>query len=155
MAGLRLPAQRQRRTMRCCANEPCRMAWSRVLARSMASFWRRAVALRDHGLWTIRYSAGTQGVINHKKKDRLLTLARNGALPVVLFAGGGGGRPGDEWPTPAGLDTTTFHPASVHSTARCHLGVGRGPLLGNAALLVSCDVIIAAEGSNIGMGGPP
>jgi Acetyl-CoA carboxylase, carboxyltransferase component (subunits alpha and beta) len=46
--------------------------------------------------------AGTQGVTNHKKKDRLLTLADKWALPVVVFAEGGGGRPGDEWPTPAG-----------------------------------------------------
>ena len=30
--------------------------------------------------------AGTQGVVNHKKKDRLLTLADKWSLPVVLFA---------------------------------------------------------------------
>ena len=37
--------------------------------------------------------AGTQGMRNHLKKDRLFALAADRRLPVVLFAeGGGGGR---------------------------------------------------------------
>jgi acetyl/propionyl-CoA carboxylase alpha subunit/acetyl-CoA carboxylase carboxyltransferase component len=99
--------------------------------------------------------AGTQGVINHKKKDRLLTLADKWALPLVLFAEGGGGRPGDEWPTPAGLDTTTFTRFGALNGKVPTVGVVSGRCFaGNAALLGSCDVIIAAERSNIGMGGP-
>ena len=39
--------------------------------------------------------AGTQGMRNHQKTDRLLELALHQKLPVVLFAEGGGGRPGD------------------------------------------------------------
>ena len=39
--------------------------------------------------------AGTQGMRNHAKKDRLFELAERRRLPVVLFAEGGGGRPGD------------------------------------------------------------
>ena len=39
--------------------------------------------------------AGTQGIRNHRKTDRLLELAERQRLPVVLFAEGGGGRPGD------------------------------------------------------------
>ena len=39
--------------------------------------------------------AGTQGIRNHRKTDRLLELAERHRLPVVLFAEGGGGRPGD------------------------------------------------------------
>ncbi|MEZ5259174.1 MAG: biotin/lipoyl-containing protein [Ilumatobacteraceae bacterium] len=39
--------------------------------------------------------AGTQGHQNHRKKDRLFELAERLRLPVVLFAEGGGGRPGD------------------------------------------------------------
>ena len=39
--------------------------------------------------------AGTQGVMNHKKTDRMLQLAEQWRLPLVLFAEGGGGRPGD------------------------------------------------------------
>ena len=39
--------------------------------------------------------AGTQGMRNHQKTDRLLGIALQQRLPVVLFAEGGGGRPGD------------------------------------------------------------
>jgi hypothetical protein len=39
--------------------------------------------------------AGTQGVLNHRKKDRLFELAESKRLPVVFFTEGGGGRPGD------------------------------------------------------------
>ena len=37
--------------------------------------------------------AGTQGMRNHLKKDRLFEVAERRRLPVVLFAEGGGGRP--------------------------------------------------------------
>jgi pyruvate/2-oxoglutarate dehydrogenase complex dihydrolipoamide acyltransferase (E2) component len=37
--------------------------------------------------------AGTQGIRNHRKTDRMLELARSERMPVVLFAEGGGGRP--------------------------------------------------------------
>ena len=100
--------------------------------------------------------AGTQGVINHKKKDRLLSLADKWSMPVILFAEGGGGRPGDDWPTPAGLETTTF----TRFGASQRQGAGRSATVsgrcfaGNAALLGGCDVIIADKTSNIGMGGP-
>jgi acetyl-CoA carboxylase carboxyltransferase component len=39
--------------------------------------------------------AGTQGKLNHDKLDRIFELAARGKLPVVLYAEGGGGRPGD------------------------------------------------------------
>lgn len=100
--------------------------------------------------------AGTQGMRNHQKTDRMLQLAHRQRLPVVLFAEGGGGRPGDtDMPVVAGLHVGTFA-----SFARLN---GRVPLVGiaagrcfagNAALLGCCDVIIATRGSNIGMGGP-
>ncbi len=99
--------------------------------------------------------AGTQGVINHRKKDRLLGLAERWGIPLVVFAEGGGGRPGDEWPTPAGLDTTTFLRMGSLSGLVPTVGVVSGRCFaGNAALLGSCDVVIAAQDSNIGMGGP-
>src|SRR5690606_20026220 len=48
--------------------------------------------------------AGTQGTMNHRKKDRLFGLSAALRLPVVLFTEGGGGRPGDsETPGPTGL----------------------------------------------------
>ena len=55
--------------------------------------------------------AGTQGYFNHKKMDRMLKLAHEQRLPLVLFAEGGGGRPGDvdaAGVMVAGLDLSTF-----------------------------------------------
>ncbi len=53
--------------------------------------------------------AGTQGMRNHQKTDRMLGIALAQKLPVVLFAEGGGGRPGDiDMPIVAGLHVATF-----------------------------------------------
>lgn len=100
--------------------------------------------------------AGTQGVFNHAKSDRLLALAAERALPVVLFAEGGGGRPGDvDWLGVAGLDCTTFRAFAALSGRVPLVGIVAGRCFaGNAALLGCCDLVIATEGSSIGMGGP-
>jgi len=100
--------------------------------------------------------AGTQGVMNHKKTDRLLRLAHQWKLPVVLFAEGGGGRPGDtDWLGVAGLDNTTFLNFARLSGLVPLVGIVSGRCFaGNAALLGCCDVIIAAQDATIGMGGP-
>jgi len=100
--------------------------------------------------------AGTQGVQNHKKADRLLELAQSLRLPVVLFAEGGGGRPGDvDWPGVAGLDCTTFQRFAALSGRVPRIGVVEGYCFaGNAALLGTCDLVLATRGSSIGMGGP-
>ncbi len=100
--------------------------------------------------------AGTQGVFNHRKSDRLLDLAERQGLPVVLFAEGGGGRPGDvDWLGVAGLDCTTFHRFARLSGQVPRVGIVAGRCFaGNAALLGCCDVIIAVQGASIGMGGP-
>ena len=54
---------------------------------------------RDHRCAVCAYDytvlAGTQGLWNHIKKDRLFQLAKDLMLPVFFFAEGGGGRPGD------------------------------------------------------------
>lgn len=100
--------------------------------------------------------AGTQGAMNHKKMDRMLFLARDQKLPVVLLAEGGGGRPGDtDVAGVAGLDTPTFHTFATLSGKVPLVGMTAGRCFaGNAALLGCCDVIIATADSNIGMGGP-
>jgi acetyl-CoA carboxylase carboxyltransferase component len=100
--------------------------------------------------------AGTQGATGHFKKDRLFELVERMRLPVVLFAEGGGGRPGDTdiavgsmltarafalWGRLSGLVPRI---AIVHG--RCFAG--------NAALAGSADIVIATEASNLGMGGP-
>jgi acetyl-CoA carboxylase carboxyltransferase component len=100
--------------------------------------------------------AGTQGMRNHAKTDRVFNLAARRRVPVVLLPEGGGGRPGDvDSPSISGLDVTTFHefgrlsgdvPLVAVVSGRCFAG--------NAALLGMCDVVIATPDANIGMGGP-
>ena len=100
--------------------------------------------------------AGTQGFQNHRKKDRLFELAAAERLPVVLFAEGGGGRPGDvDAPGVSGLDCLAFALFAELSGLVPLVGItSRYCFAGNAALLGCCDVIIATEDSSIGMGGP-
>ncbi len=100
--------------------------------------------------------AGTQGVRNHKKQDRIFQLAAKWDLPVILFAEGGGGRPGDIVDAgAAGLDVSTFAQFARLSGQVPLVGVVSGRCFaGNAALLGCCDVIIADESANIGMAGP-
>ena len=102
--------------------------------------------------------AGTQGHFNHKKMDRLLMLANEQRLPLILFAEGGGGRPGDtdaQGVVIAGLDLPTFGLFAKLSGNVPLVGIVSGYCFaGNAALLGCCDVIIATQNTNIGMGGP-
>jgi acetyl-CoA carboxylase carboxyltransferase component len=100
--------------------------------------------------------AGTQGMRGHLKKDRLFEVAERRRLPVVLFAEGGGGRPGDvDFPIVAGLDCRAFQFLGRLSGLVPLVGIASGYCFaGNAALLGSCDVVIATEDSSIGMGGP-
>ncbi|WP_233151787.1 acyl-CoA carboxylase subunit beta, partial [Pelomonas sp. KK5] len=100
--------------------------------------------------------AGTQGFRSHQKTDRMLELALRRRLPVVLFAEGGGGRPGDtDMPIVAGLHVPTFAAFARLAGQVPLIGIAAGRCFaGNAALLACCDLIVAVRGSNIGMGGP-
>lgn len=98
--------------------------------------------------------AGTQGGQNHRKTDRMIKVAEDGRMPMVLFAEGGGGRPGDTDGL-GGEGTTTFARFAQLSALVPMVGITSGRCFaGNASLLGCCDVIIATENSNIGMGGP-
>ena len=100
--------------------------------------------------------AGTQGLINHIKKDRLFAFTEEMKLPFVLFAEGGGGRPGDtDSHGVTGMDCMAFSLFGALSGLVPLVGIASGYCFaGNAALLGCCDVIIATENSNIGMAGP-
>src|SRR6218665_3150620 len=93
---------------------------------------------------------------NHAKTDRLVEVALAQRLPVVLFAEGGGERPGDTDSTAiAGLHLTSFAAYARLSGQVPVVGIAAGRCFaGNAALLGCSDVVIATRGSNIGMGGP-
>ena len=100
--------------------------------------------------------AGTQGGQNHRKKDRLVEIAKIWKLPGVFFTEGGGGRPGDtDGLQVAGLDCLAFGLWAELSGDVPLVGITSGYCFaGNAAILGCCDVIIATEDANIGMGGP-
>jgi acetyl/propionyl-CoA carboxylase alpha subunit/acetyl-CoA carboxylase carboxyltransferase component len=95
--------------------------------------------------------AGTQGLRNHAKTDRMIHTATEGKLPIVLYAEGGGGRPGED----SGDYGETFAVFAKLSGLVPMVGVVAGRCYaGNASLLGCCDVVIATRDSNIGMGGP-
>jgi acetyl/propionyl-CoA carboxylase alpha subunit/acetyl-CoA carboxylase carboxyltransferase component len=95
--------------------------------------------------------AGTQGLRNHAKTDRMIRAAMEGKLPLVLYAEGGGGRPGED----SGEYGETFAVFAKLSGLVPMVGIVAGRCYaGNASLLGCCDVVIATRDSNIGMGGP-
>jgi acetyl/propionyl-CoA carboxylase alpha subunit/acetyl-CoA carboxylase carboxyltransferase component len=100
--------------------------------------------------------AGTQGHRNHYKQDRMFELAQRFKLPLVLYGEGGGGRPGEDYIGPrVAVDTHTFTTFSQLSGLVPLVAVVNGRCFaGNTALVACSDVIIATEGSTLGMGGP-
>lgn len=100
--------------------------------------------------------AGTQGLRGHQKKDRLFDVCARLELPLVLFAEGGGGRPGDtDGSSLAGLNVPSFAAISRLSGLVPSVAIVSGRCFaGNAALAGVCDVIIATPDANLGMAGP-
>ena len=100
--------------------------------------------------------AGTQGAMNHRKTDRLMAVIADQKLPVVWFAEGGGGRPGDTDTTAvAGLDVPTFRSFAQLSGIVPKIAIVAGRCFaGNAAIAGLSEIIIATRDSNLGMGGP-
>ena len=100
--------------------------------------------------------AGTQGLQNHRKKDRMFEVAEQLKLPIILLAEGGGGRPGDtDGAGIAGLDCLAFQLYAALSGLVPRIGITSGRCFaGNAVLLGCSDIVIATEDSNIGIGGP-
>ena len=156
--GLALAAQRTRRSM----EELLRMSPADGLIAGLGTVNAplvgegRAAAVVAAYDYTVL--AGTQGTMNHKKQDRIFQLAAELRRPLVLFAEGGGGRPGDvdkQHTNMASLDVPTFHGFARLSGLVPLVGIVHGRCFaGNAALLGCCDVIIATRSTTLGMGGP-
>ncbi len=113
---------------------------------------RAAVIVNDYSVL-----AGTQGFFHHKKLDRICELAREQALPVVMYTEGGGGRPGDTDVSTqiAGLNLLSFATWAGLSGRVPRIAVNNGYCFaGNAALFGCADFTIATRSSWIGMAGP-
>jgi acetyl-CoA carboxylase carboxyltransferase component len=147
--ALAVAAQASRRS----ADDLVRNTPADGIVTGLATVAGRAIAVFAYDATVL---AGTQGLRSHQKTDRLLGVALERRLPVVLFAEGGGGRPGDtDSPVVAGLHVSTFARFASLSGRVPTIGIAAGRCFaGNAALLGCCDVIIATAGANIGMGGP-
>ena len=100
--------------------------------------------------------AGTQGSLGHRKKDRLFDLIERLRLPAVVFAEGGGGRPGDtDYPAVSALETRAFALWARLSGLVPRIAIVAGRCFAGNAVLAGCsDLIVATEGSSLGMGGP-
>ncbi len=100
--------------------------------------------------------AGTQGALGHRKKDRLFELIERMRLPVVFYAEGGGGRPGDtDYPVVSALDTRAFALWAKLSGLVPRVAIVHGRCFAGNAVLAGCaDLIVATEHSSLGMGGP-
>jgi acetyl-CoA carboxylase carboxyltransferase component len=100
--------------------------------------------------------AGTQGALGHRKKDRLFELIERMKLPVVFFAEGGGGRPGDtDYPVVSALDTRAFALWAKLSGVVPRIAVVAGRCFAGNAVIAGCsDLIVATENVSLGMGGP-
>ena len=100
--------------------------------------------------------AGTQGALGHRKKDRLFELIERLRLPTVFFAEGGGGRPGDtDYPVVSALETRAFALWAGLSGVVPRVAVVHGRCFAGNAVIAGCaDLIVATEGSSLGMGGP-
>ena len=98
--------------------------------------------------------AGTQGSKNHERPD--VRIGRALAPAAIVFAEGGGGRPGD-------TDVVTSGMLQIKAFTLLAKLSGLVPLVsivsgrcfaGNAVVAGCCDVIIATEKTSLGMGGP-
>lgn len=100
--------------------------------------------------------AGTQGMFNHAKLDRIIQVAEKDKAPIILLAEGGGGRPGDiDVQTVAGLHIMSFYNYARLKSLVPRIAVISGYCFaGNAALAGCSDILIGTADLSLGMGGP-
>jgi acetyl-CoA carboxylase carboxyltransferase component len=111
-----------------------------------------AIVINDYSVL-----AGTQGYFHHQKLDRVLSVAEQQRLPIIMFTEGGGGRPGDTDITTvnSGLQCASFGSWAGLAGQVPRISVANGyNFAGNAALFGAADITIATQKSWIGMAGP-
>jgi len=118
-----------------------------------AELTRTAILAYDYSVL-----AGTQGFFNHEKTDRMIEVVEKSPMPLVFFAEGGGGRPGDvdvAAISSTGLNCTSFGNLAALSGKVPMIGINAGYCFaGNAAFLGLHDIIISTPQAKLGMGGP-
>ena len=100
--------------------------------------------------------AGTQGTVGHFKKDRMFELIERMRLPVVFFAEGGGGRPGDtDHPVVSALQVRAFALWAKLSGHVPRISIVAGNCFAGNAVIAGCsDLIVATKNASLGMAGP-
>ncbi|MDX1296898.1 MAG: carboxyl transferase domain-containing protein [Pseudomonas sp.] len=101
--------------------------------------------------------AGTQGVMSHKKLSRMLGIAAELEIPLIIYTEGGGGRPGDndDATRATGLNMPSFLQFAKLSGLAPRISIVSGRCFAGNAVLAGCsDIMIATLDSNIGMAGP-
>jgi acetyl-CoA carboxylase carboxyltransferase component len=94
--------------------------------------------------------------MGHKKQDRIFKLAAEVGRPLVLFAEGGGGRPGDtDFPAVSWLHARAFALWAKLSGKVPRIAIVKGRCFAGNAVIAGCsDVIVATQDASLGMGGP-
>ena len=147
--GLAIAAQRMRRDE------------EELIARTPADGLIGGTArINGHACAVVSYDytvlAGTQGAVGHQKKDRLFELIERMRLPTVIFAEGGGGRPGDtDYAVVSGLQVRAFALWARLSGVVPRIAIVSGRCFaGNAVLAGAADLIVGTRSMALGMGGP-
>jgi acetyl-CoA carboxylase carboxyltransferase component len=113
----------------------------------------RAIAIASYD-YTVM--AGSQGNVNNTKISRILQIAEERSLPVVIFAEGAGHRVQEATMHARGGGESTF-PALARLSGRVPTvcGVPGRAFAGHAILAGLCDFVVATQNAAIGMAGPP
>jgi acetyl-CoA carboxylase carboxyltransferase component len=100
--------------------------------------------------------AGSQGSVNNTKISRILQIAEDRALPVVIFAEGAGHRVQEAAMNSRGGGEATFPTlARLSGQVPTVCGVPGRAFAGHAVLAGLCDFVVATQNAAIGMAGPP
>src|SRR3712207_368268 len=153
--GLPIAARRARRGLRDLIERPPADGLVAGTARINGELFgeRAACAVLSYDYTVL---AGTQGVLGHRKKDRLFELIERMRLPTVFFAEGGGGRPGDtDYPVVSMLQVRALALWAGLSGLVPRIAIVKGRCFAGNAVIAGCsDLIVATEDASIGMGGP-
>ena len=99
---------------------------------------------------------GSQGHVNNTKISRMLQIAEDHRLPVVIFAEGAGHRVQEAaMPSRGGGEATFPTLARLSGQVPTVCGVPGRAFAGHAILAGLCDFVVATKNAAIGMAGPP